>query len=145
MYPVHWFSEVPFQYMKNGIKDELHRAKKISSNFQSETARIKAKFLKAGFPHKVIENTINNFNKFDKEHMIPRQLFDERKTVAIDLPFSNKNEYFSKKFCKKLEFYTNGKKYLSCVIYQRICSCGHNYIGEIIRNTVIRIDELPNT
>ena len=72
MYPVHWFSEVPFQYMKNGIKDELHRAKKISSNFQSETARIKAKFLKAGFPHKVIENTINNFNKFDKEHMIPR-------------------------------------------------------------------------
>ena len=28
-------------------------------------------------------------------------------------------------------------KHLSCVIYQRICSCGHNYIGETIR----RIDE----
>ena len=53
MYPVHWSSKVPFQYIING---ELHRAKKISSNFQSETARIKAKFSKAGFPHKVIEN-----------------------------------------------------------------------------------------
>ena len=80
--------------------------------------------------------------------MIPRSLFDERKTIAINLPFSNKNEHFSKKFCEKLEFYTNGKvkfntiwatrkiktlfkikdnvKHLSCVIYQEICSCGNN-------------------
>ena len=62
----------PFRYRKNAINGELHRAKKISSNFQSEIARIKAKFLKAGFPHKVIENTINNFNNVDEERMIPR-------------------------------------------------------------------------
>ena len=86
----------PFRYRKNAINGELHRAKKISSNFQSEIARIKAKFLKAGFPHKVIENTINNFNNVDEELMIPRWLFDERKTIAINLPFSNKNEHFSK-------------------------------------------------
>ena len=66
MYPVHWCSKVPFQYKKNAISGELHRAKKISSNVQSETARIKAKFSKAGFPHKVIENTINNFNNVDE-------------------------------------------------------------------------------
>ena len=130
----------------------MHRAKKIFSNFQSETARIKAKFSKAGFPHKIIENTINNFNNVDEELMIPRWLFDERKTIAINLPFSNKNEYFSKKFCEKLEFYTNGKvKYniirakrkikslfkikdnvthLSCAIYQGICSCGNNNLSE---------------
>ena len=141
----------------------MHRARKISSNFQLETARIKAKFSKAGFPHKVIENTINNFNNVDEELVIPRWFFDERKTIAINLPFSNKNEHFSKKFCEKLEFYTNGKvkfniicltrkikslfkikgnvKHLSCVIYQRICSCGNNYIGETIRNAVTRIDE----
>ena len=94
---IHWSSKV------NG---ELHRAKKISS---LEIAIIKAKFLKAGFLHKVIENTINNFNNVDEELMIPRWLFDERKTIAINLPFLNKNIHFSKMFCKKLEFYTNGK------------------------------------
>ena len=61
MYPVHQSSKVPFQCKKNAINGELHRAKKIASNFQSKTARIKEKFLKAGFPRKVIENTINNF------------------------------------------------------------------------------------
>ena len=109
MYQVHWSSKVPFRYKKNAINGELHRARKISSNFQLETARIKAKFSKAGFPHKVIENIINNSNNTDEELMIPRRLFDERKTIVINLPFSNKNEHFSKKFCQKLEFYTNGK------------------------------------
>ena len=41
--------------------------------------------------------------------MIPSWIFDERKTVAINLPFSNKNKHFSKNFCEKLEFYINGK------------------------------------
>ena len=100
--------------------------------------------------------------------MIPRWLFDERKTIAINLSFSNKNEHFSKKICEKLEFHTNGKvkfnviwstrkikslfkikgnvKHLSCVVYHGICSCGNNYIGETIKNVVTRIDELkqPN-
>ena len=151
MCPVHRSSKVRFRYKKNAINGELHRPRKASSNFQSEAARIKAKLSKAGFPHKVIERTINNFNNVDEELMIPRWLFDERKTIAINLPFSDKNEYFSKKFCEKLEFYTNGKvkfnifwatrkikslfkikdnlKHLSCVIYQGICSCGNNYIG----------------
>ena len=163
MYPIHWSSKVPFRYKKNAINSELHRAKKISSNFQSEIARIKAKFLKACFPHKVIENIISNFNNVEEELMIPRWLFDERKTIMINLAFSNRNEHFSKKFCDKLEFYTNGKvkfsiiwatrkikslfkikgnmKHLSCVLYQEICSCENNYIGGTIRNVVTRIDE----
>ena len=41
---VRWSSKVPFRYKKNAINGELHRAKKISSNFQSEIARIKASF-----------------------------------------------------------------------------------------------------
>ena len=67
MCPVHWSSKVPFRYKKNLINGALRRAKKISSHFQSEIAIIKAKYLKAGFPHKVIENTINNFNNVDEE------------------------------------------------------------------------------
>ena len=87
MHPVHSSSKVSFRYKKNSINGELHRAKKISSNFKSETARIKAKFLKAGFPHKVIENTINNFNNVDQDLMIPSWLFDKEKHV-INLPFA---------------------------------------------------------
>ena len=41
--------------------------------------------------------------------MIPRWLFDKRETVAINLPFSNKNEHFWKKFCEELKFYINRK------------------------------------
>ena len=51
---------MPFQYNKNAINGELQRAKKISSNFQLEKARITVKFLIACFPDKTIENTINN-------------------------------------------------------------------------------------
>ena len=97
MYPVHWSSKVSFRYKKNAIDGELHRAKKISLNFQSETTRVKAKFLKAGFPHNATEETINNFNNVDVGFMVPRWLFDERKTSAINLPFSNKSKHFSKK------------------------------------------------
>ena len=67
------------------------------------------KFLKADFPRKVIENTINNFSNVDEELMIPRWFFDLRKTVVINLPFSNKNEHFWETFWKKLEYYSNGK------------------------------------
>ena len=86
--------------------------------------------------------------------MIRRWLFDERKTIAINLPSSNKNEHFSKKFCEKLEVYANGKvkfnTYLklkitlnifSCIVYHGICSCGNNYISETIRNVVTRTGE----
>ena len=73
MYPVDWSSKVPFRYKRNAINGELHRDKKISSNFQLETSRIKAKFLKAGFPHKVIENTINHFNNVDKELFLTKE------------------------------------------------------------------------
>ena len=44
MYRVHWSLKVSFQYKKNAINGELHRAKNISSNFQSEIARLKQSF-----------------------------------------------------------------------------------------------------
>ena len=42
--------------------------------------------------------------------MILRWLFDKRKTVAINLPFSSKTEHFSKKFCEKLESFIQMEK-----------------------------------
>ena len=100
--------------------------------------------------------------------MIRKWLFDETKTISINIPFSHKNGHFSKRFCDNLEFYTNGRvkfntiwvtrkikslfnikdnvKHLSCVVYQEICSCGNNYMGNTIKKAVTRIDghEKPN-
>ena len=90
----------PFWYKKNAINGDLHRAKQNFSNFQSETARIKSKLFKAGFPHKVIQNTINNFNNIDVELMIPRWLFDERKTFAINVSSQTKINIFQKSFAR---------------------------------------------
>ena len=47
--------------------------------------------------------------------MIPRWFFDGRKAIVIHLPFSNKNEHFSKTFCKRLEYYSNGKVKLNII------------------------------
>ena len=70
---------------------------------------------------------------------------------------------FQKKFCEKLEYYTNGQvkfniilatkkiksmfkmkdnvQHLSYVIYPGICSCGTSYYGETMRNATTRKGE----
>ena len=70
------------------------------------------------------------------------------------------NEKFSTCFISKLQTFTNGNvrfdiiwnnrkiqsifnnkdrvQHLSCVIYEGVCSCGADYIGETIRNVKIR-------
>ena len=93
--------------------------------------------------------------------MIPRWLFDERKTVLINLPFSNKMNTFQKSFVRsfiqmqnsnltsfgqreKLSHYLklNISLNILVVLYiKEFVVCGHNYIGETIRNALTRIDE----
>ena len=161
--PVHWSSKVPYKYKRNAITGELHRAKRIASNFDNETKRIRNKYRDAGYPENLIENTIKNFNSKKDELLIPPWLFDERKHVTIRLPFSSKNEKYCAYFINKLVSFTSGKvkfnvvwntrkiqslfpskdkaQHLSCVIYKGICSCGETYVGETIRNCKIRCDE----
>ena len=96
-----------------------------------------------------------------KKNLIPKYLFDETKLVVIRLPFSPRNEKFSKHFISKFQTFTNGKvrfhiiwntrkislfsiikvQHLSCVIYKGVCSCGADYIGETIRNVKVRWNE----
>ena len=45
--PAPWESKVSKHYKRNTLLGELHRAKKISSNFQKEVKNIKEKFNKA--------------------------------------------------------------------------------------------------
>ena len=61
--PVPWESNVAKHYKRNTLLGELHRAKKISSNFQKEVKIIKEKFNKANFPLRFINNVVAQFNK----------------------------------------------------------------------------------
>ena len=60
--PAHWSSKVPYKYKRNAITGELHRAKRIVSNFDNETKNIRNKCRVARYPKHVIENTIKKFN-----------------------------------------------------------------------------------
>ena len=149
----HWSSKVPFEYKRIAITGELHGAKRIASDFDEETKRIRSKYIDAGYPKHVFENTIKNFNKKKDELIIPPWLFDERKHVAIRLPLSSKNEKHSAYFINKLQIsFTNGKvkfnvvrnickiqslfplkdkiQHLSCVICKGICLCRETYVSK---------------
>ena len=54
----HRYQEI---YKKNSIKVDLHRAKKISTNFKEDFKVIRNKFLKAGFPLPFNNSVIKDF------------------------------------------------------------------------------------
>ena len=100
--PVPWESKVPKHYKHNTLIGELHRAKKISSNFRKEVKNIKVKFNKANFPLRFINNVVAQFNKNmynnkerneEDEMIIPPQLFEiPRKILFLQVPFCEANE-----------------------------------------------------
>ena len=161
--PVHWTSKIPVRYKRNAIIGELHRAKKIASNFDIEIKRIVKKYTAAGFPSRFVLSIIDNFDSDKDNLIIPQWLFEERKVFIIHLPFSPSNESFVKRFISKLNYFTNEKckfnvvwntrkvqslfplkdkvDHYSCVIYRGDCSCDQNYIGETDRNAKIRWNE----
>ena len=163
--PIQWNSAVPKSYKRNNILGDLHRAKAISDDFNTEIQRIRNKYLKADYPIRFIESVIRSFkNKDNEDLLIPPWLFEEKlPSVLIRLPFSHKTEETIFKFIQNLENFTsNNCKFIiiwntrkiktlfplkdrtehkSCVIYEGTCSCGHSYIGETIRNVNVRWDE----
>ena len=62
-FPVHWSSKIPTNYKGNAITSELHRAKKIATDFDKELRRIKTKFLHAGYPVNLINDSFFRFNE----------------------------------------------------------------------------------
>ena len=59
--PSHWSSAVPKKYKQNAILGDLHRANKISSNFELEKQRIKKKHLSVNFSYNFIQSTFNSY------------------------------------------------------------------------------------
>ena len=56
-----WSSNIPKRYKRNAINADLHRLKRISTNFDKEIYRIKRKLLAADYPEKFVESVIRNF------------------------------------------------------------------------------------
>ena len=164
--PVFWSSKVPKRYKRNAITGELHRARKIASNFSAEIERIKNKYINVGFPSRFVDAVIRDFNTTpdaDDEDIIPEWLFDEKRVLTVRLPFCPKNEEESKVFIRRLEKYTAQEftfkiiwntrnirslfplkdkvTHRSCCIYEGTCSCGEQYIGETNRVSEIRWNE----
>ena len=90
------------RYKRNAIIGELHRAKKIASNFDIEIKRIVKKYTAAGFASRFALSVIDNLDSGKDNLIIPQWLFEERKAFTIHLPFSLSSESFVKRFISKL-------------------------------------------
>ena len=78
---------------------ELHRAKKIASNFDIEIKSIVNKYTAARFPGRFAHTIIYNFDSGKDNLIIPHWLFEEREAFTIHLPFSRGN-----KFCENIYY-----------------------------------------
>ena len=88
---VHWTLKIPVKYKRNIIIGELHRAKKIASNFDIEIKPIVNKYTGFGFPSRFVSSIIDNFDSTKDNLIIPQRLFEKRKAFTIHLPFSLSN------------------------------------------------------
>ena len=109
--PIHWNSAVPKSYKRNVIIEDVHRAKRITWDFDYEISVIKSKYIKAGYPPKFVTSVINTGTVEKEEPIIPPHEWktDERKTVYFQLPICKTNEQKTKSIVKKLEEFTNNK------------------------------------
>ena len=90
--PVPWSSNIPKRYKRNVINGDLHRAKRIATDFDKEIVQIKEKFLAANFPPRFINDVCNDFLNKDNYHenidfIIPPGFFDVKLAVIlIEIP-----------------------------------------------------------
>ena len=160
-------SKIPKRYQQNTVSGDLHRSRKIASNFDIEIRAIKAKYNKAGYARRFIERVIRDFiTPLDKDEsfIFPLNLFVVKKPfLLLEIPFCEQNEIASKRFIKRFHQFTCEKydiavKWLtkkvksifplkdrnlhpSCKSYKGVYSCGEIYIGEAMRNVEERWSE----
>ena len=84
----HWTSAVPKTLQKNVIIEDLHRVKNLSSNFEQEVRIINDNYMKAGYPFRFINSVIDGFNQEKEDLLTPTSVFEERKEVSFQIPFS---------------------------------------------------------
>ena len=166
--PVPWSSNIPKRYKRNAINGDLHRSKRIATDFEKEIVQIEKKFLAANFPSRFTNSVCNDFLNKENNHesidfIIPSGIFDVKPPVIlIEIPYCDKNKV-AKQFIKKLNKSTNDRydiriKWLTrkirtlfklkdpcihpaCKIYKEVSTCGETYFGETIRNVETRWKE----
>ena len=85
--PIYWNLAVPKSYKQNVIIEDVHRAKRISCDFDYEISVIKSKYIKGGFPPKFVTSVTNTCTVEKEEPIIPPQMFDERKQCIFSYHF----------------------------------------------------------
>ena len=74
--PVDWNLKFPTKYKRKAITGELHRAKRIASDFNFEVKHLNKKFLLAGFLQNFIRYSMEYFNKDKDDYVVREWLFD---------------------------------------------------------------------
>ena len=135
--PMHWTSKVPKKIKRNIITNDLHRAKKISSDFAKEKDIITLKYVNAGYPKRFIESIARDFaEKQNKPRVeeeqsdqatvereqndqatVEREQKDQKTFVPIRIPFCEKNEKVARHFIEKLKKFA-GIDFTFTIIWQ---------------------------
>ena len=115
--PTHWSSQIPKKIKRNIITKDLHRAKKLSSNFNEEVLHLKQKYQNASYPVRFIESIIRDFKDKNREEKEKESRKDEKPFVLIRIPYCEKNEKIGPHFLAKLRAF-NGNNYNFRIIWQ---------------------------
>ena len=105
-------SETPIYYKRKTTKDNLHRSKRIFSNFDVEISLIKKKFIKDHHVLPSINNVINQYwmDKKDGDQsfiILPGLLEIAKNFISIQILYCELNEIKSKIFLKKFHKFSN--------------------------------------
>ena len=114
--PMHWSSKVPKKIKRNIITNDLHRAKKISTDFNAETKEINQKYEKAGYPKRFVESIVKYFKERENRQSETGKQREEKPFFPIRVPFCEKNEKIARQFLQKLNEFT-GKNYIFTIVW----------------------------
>ena len=117
--PMHWSSKVPKKIKRNIITNDLHRAKKISTDFEIEKGEVQTKYENAGYPKRFVSSIIRDF---DEKQSKPKDTNEQKKKeekvfVPIKVPFCETNEKVAKHFLEKLKKFT-GQDFTFTILWQ---------------------------
>ena len=107
--PTHWSSKIPKKIKRNVIRNDLHRAKKLCSNFNEGIQDIKQKYLHAKYPSRFIDSIVKDFTEKERTVQKSSSEDDEKPVVLIRVPYCEKNEKTGPHFLTKLRQFTNNK------------------------------------
>ena len=115
--PMHWTSQVPKKIKRNIITNDLHRAKKISTDFNQEKDEVISKYVRAGYPKRFVGSIVEDFIEKQNRSETTRAEAEEKAFVPIKIPYCEKNEKVAKHFIEKLKKFT-GDNFRFSIIWQ---------------------------